>query len=689
MILNKIQKTIDVDNSLETKKFSIQASAKAFKILSSSLYKNPIKAIIRELSCNAFDAHIQSGQTKPFEIHLPDSFDPVFQIRDFGTGISEENIYKIYTTYFASTKNDSNEFVGGLGLGSKTPFAYCDQFTVESFQNGIVEIWTAFINEKGCPSITKVLSTPTDEENGLCVQFPVKMDDFRKFQNEALEVFKWWSEKDLPIIKGTFDKYAYNNFRNNLEMFDQYALYKTNYYNGSTTVGTNYVVQGNIAYPIDLEWLYGKNVTLPIPPFVLFVDIGQIDFIPSREAIEENDANKKVLEKIIYEKMIKQKVDEIDENLSKAVSKYDLVVNFSEKVDHKWMKLDAYHQVVLTHFHKYHLSTFVNNYEVSLKDFKQSPIIFGKGEIYKELSLGIFDSKFWVINIASTQFISYDIDKGGLQKLKYAMSFHNSHYIVIKDTVENIQKELYKMTGGYAPKVHKISELIKDVVIEKKTSSKPKYEWFFDEKGSKNSLPFDKEFFYIPVTENGNHFYGTLRMENCWNKFKVMKQSKLFEEIFGDKHVVLAERKNVESIQKKFPNAKPAQEIVQIFLNKLSDEEKSFVNNNYLTYSTHEYFKEIYFKEKFKNYPLLLILKKNKAYVGDSLLAALVNQCDFKNFIDNDKEKVYKEQHEKASAEFDAKFSSTPFFAALKGWGLFSTHIDEIVELLKLKEKNV
>ena len=138
MILNNTpQNEAILSNVGEIGEFRIRNSAKAFSILSSGLYANKIRAIIRELSCNAVDSHIAAGKAAtPFDVHLPNSLEPHFSIRDYGTGLDHEQVKNIYTTYFESTKTDSNAYIGALGLGSKSPFSYTDNFTVTAVKNG-------------------------------------------------------------------------------------------------------------------------------------------------------------------------------------------------------------------------------------------------------------------------------------------------------------------------------------------------------------------------------------------------------------------------------------------------------------------------------------------------------------------------------------------------------------------------
>ena len=45
----------------EARAFQIGNSAQAFKILSDSLYSNKQRAVVREVLCNAVDAHIEAG----------------------------------------------------------------------------------------------------------------------------------------------------------------------------------------------------------------------------------------------------------------------------------------------------------------------------------------------------------------------------------------------------------------------------------------------------------------------------------------------------------------------------------------------------------------------------------------------------------------------------------------------------
>lgn len=203
---------VEKTSLLSETKFKIKASAKAFRALSSQIYSNEIAAPIRELATNAWDAHREAKRLdKPFIVHLPNPLEPYFSIRDYGFGMSEQAINTIYTTYFESTKEGSNDDIGCLGLGSKSPFCYrgCESFTVTSYWrenpnsvNGMKYVYSAYL-ENGEPKLGKLAEEETTEPSGLEVVFFVKSDDFSKFYDNARDVYSKFKER--PVVTGYSD----------------------------------------------------------------------------------------------------------------------------------------------------------------------------------------------------------------------------------------------------------------------------------------------------------------------------------------------------------------------------------------------------------------------------------------------------------------------------------------------------
>lgn len=269
-----------VSNVGEIGEFRIRNSAKAFNILSSGLYANKVRAIIRELSCNAVDSHVAAGRKDtPFDVHLPNQMEPWFSIRDYGTGLDHDQVTNIYTTYFESTKTESNDFIGALGLGSKSPFSYTDNFTVTAIKDGRKGIYTAFINDHGVPSIALMMQEDTDEPSGVEVKFAVdEYYDFSKFEQEAKDVYKFFSLK--PVISGK------PNFTFNIISYEKKDVIPgVHIYQHRTN---SVAIMGNIAYPIDVpqaDTALGDLRNLLSCGIEMHFDIGELDFQASREGL--------------------------------------------------------------------------------------------------------------------------------------------------------------------------------------------------------------------------------------------------------------------------------------------------------------------------------------------------------------------------------------------------------------------
>jgi hypothetical protein len=330
MILNNApQNEAVLSNVGEIGEFRIRNSAKAFNILSSGLYANKVRAIIRELSCNAVDSHAAAGKKDtPFDVHLPNQLEPWFSVRDYGTGLSHAQVTNIYTTYFESTKTASNEFIGALGLGSKSPFSYTDNFTVTAVQDGRRGIYSAFINAEGVPSIAVMMEEDTTEPNGVEVKFSVNdRYDFDKFRQEARNVYRYFSLR--PVIAGSaefrFDDIEYDTR-------DIVPGVHSRKNDGSQSVA----VMGNIAYPIqipDADGTLGDLRSLLRCGLEIHFGIGELDFQASREGLSYIPATIAA---------IKRKLDAVNGALLSVLAKEaDAIENLWERAEFLYTKKDS------------------------------------------------------------------------------------------------------------------------------------------------------------------------------------------------------------------------------------------------------------------------------------------------------------------------------------------------------------
>lgn len=273
--------------------FTIKNSAKLFGILSSGIYKDKILAVIRELSCNAYDAHIAAKKKHvPFRLRLPTRLDPTFFVEDEGTGIDPAKIGEIYWTYGESTKTDSNDQIGALGLGSKSPFAYTkSSFVVKNRYNGREYIYLCFINEEGKPDGSKVSDEPTDKPSGITVEFAVRPEDIQEFRDRTARFFKRWAAV-LPTFVDSSKEAVLGSepIKKVLEGTDWY-LENTNR-NAYVDHAGAIAMQGNVPYPIEVGSIPRMPKDLMIiasNPFIITFDMGEVNFAASRESLEYDE----------------------------------------------------------------------------------------------------------------------------------------------------------------------------------------------------------------------------------------------------------------------------------------------------------------------------------------------------------------------------------------------------------------
>lgn len=277
-------------------KCGIVVNAKAFDMLARQ-YSDPIKAILQELGANAADSHVRAGkQNIPFSVKLPNTLDPHLRIRDYGVGMTEDVVYDVYINYMKSDKTDTNSETGCFGIGSKTPLAYADQFNITTYNDGTMTMYALVKSEDGVPELNEFGSWSTEEDNGVEISFSVKEDDFDKFSDRAVQVYKYFNTR--PEVSGN-GSFAYPE-RKDIISGDTWRISKGGYNDNAV------VVMGNVAYPVDV-WQFdydSKERDFLHNNAVIEVPIGDLNVTPSREALEYNEHTLKGISRAIDRVMV-------------------------------------------------------------------------------------------------------------------------------------------------------------------------------------------------------------------------------------------------------------------------------------------------------------------------------------------------------------------------------------------------
>lgn len=242
-----------VVGSTKSHAFAISTSAEFIEVLSKSLYSDPTLAAIREVMCNAWDAHISAGITDtPIEVSFTNN---TVIIKDFGKGIPDDMIEEIYCTYGESTKRKESQTTGGFGLGSKSPFAIANLFTVKSCHNGTMTVYAVSRGSEETdflPAMNVIVSLPTTE-TGLTVEIPIDVNEYSMHELNTLaqrvallgEMYVLMSNSDGSV--NIHEKTELGLANNDLG----FVLTESRpTYRGPSSPGRIYVQYGAVVYPL-------------------------------------------------------------------------------------------------------------------------------------------------------------------------------------------------------------------------------------------------------------------------------------------------------------------------------------------------------------------------------------------------------------------------------------------------------
>jgi hypothetical protein len=513
------------DNGMS--QFSIAMNAKAFRVLSDTLYQDKIGSLVREVSTNAYDGHIMAGkQDVPFEIHLPDSFEPWFSVRDFGVGLSKESVSTIYTTYFMSTKDQSNDTVGAFGLGAKTPFAYTDQFTIESNFDGVKTIYSAFINGAGIPNIAEMHVEDTTEGNGVEIKVAVKTEDFSRFRATVAKQLKYFKVKPIILNSG------YSNFEFEKVVQPNEQSIIGNNYIVTPGISTLTVIQGQIGYEVDRHKITNActvgddaarallntalNIRLEFP-------IGEIGVTASRENIEyDKQTVRNIINKLEAIRLEIQQT--VEDKLKNSTCGWDKAVLLSEMFSH----FKAAAELKYPNMQK----NYRNEYQIDVRNMGYNMFFTTKGW---RTNLSFTRSHVaQVIPKSNTAIMFVDIQKPRTEVINkiYKLNNEGPLYLVFVEKnadIAKIKKHISDWLLGFNNfYVH--SEHVVKAVRQKSAVTNPKTTFFkIDSIGNfgrsyEQELP--DEFVYVETSRGSYKDSGSAHFVNEFNSLKALDELK-------------------------------------------------------------------------------------------------------------------------------------------------------------------
>src|SRR5690554_4852825 len=358
-----------ITNTNNSHEFTIQNNAKMFQILSDKIYTYKIAAIVREISCNAYDSHIEAGiPDTPFRVVLPNELHEYFEIEDFGLGLDEREVYEIYTSYGTSTKTQSNDLIGAFGLGSKTPFAYTTSFTIQTRKDGVEYLFNAYIGNNGAPTCSLLRKRDTEERNGVKIKIPVKSHHRELFMRECKFILSLFPVR--PNVVGR-DSFTFDLDEDTLKEINDGGITVVDTSHIQSELYQNrriYAVMGTVCYPVNMQDL-SSNISSYLYNYLnevvlkgrytnsvfLKFDIGDLDVNAAREglSIEEGKKTEQNLKAVFEEKLKgliqadRDKVEECShptEALLYLVDKYGDILNFVRGLfDYKGKNLSEYY----------------------------------------------------------------------------------------------------------------------------------------------------------------------------------------------------------------------------------------------------------------------------------------------------------------------------------------------------------
>lgn len=451
MILEKQKESVVLQEGEQTQEsigmsLDLDSAQVLMQMLSKNLYSDAIGSTIRECASNALDSHRRAGVKDPivvsFKTTSSDTYE--FSVEDFGIGLDADDVKNIISKYGKSTKRNSANELGMMGLGFKAPLAYTSTFYFVTRKNGVERKYMMYEGED-VNTIDLLYEKPTTERNGVKVIVPVKYYDRHNFISKIKEQLAYFEDV-------YFNVEGINN---------DFFIMKTEHFQFSelATSSVLHMCLDNVNYPLDFQKLEINRINIPIA-----LRFGLSDGIfptPNREAIRYTQEAKEAIKKKITD-VANYFVDKYNESMTEtddAMAVLNFYGNDDRSVHFGTQSWDiSCFKIYATKAFKTPKLKGVENLDFE-RLWKHKDNLFGEykrkyhmnnGRMYSE-DTRYNDLNWWQVKDAKKQVYVYSETISGLKKdyLRHIHKSPQSVYIVKKEECFRLGKVKYAGNGNF------------------------------------------------------------------------------------------------------------------------------------------------------------------------------------------------------------------------------------------------
>jgi len=262
MILHTAQHDIE-SNVMNKKSLTISNNPIIIELLTSKLYADPLKSVLREYASNAIDACVISNKPIDYTVNFPTPDYEILSFRDYGIGMDSQTLTGLFLMIGESSKRNTNTQIGAFGIGRLSALALSESFYVTSFKHGkLTKIYMSFKDS------FILEESNTSERDGTLIEIPLD-----------------YTQSNKRVMEDYYEFYAYppSNYKSPTQL---QLIHKGEHHLYLGANGHSFIIRvGGIPYT---SHQVSKREYITVNSLLIDVPIGSVTFSSSREQITSN-----------------------------------------------------------------------------------------------------------------------------------------------------------------------------------------------------------------------------------------------------------------------------------------------------------------------------------------------------------------------------------------------------------------